>query len=108
MVYIKIAEFVSFSGLGMMTLGMFLTNLMFRRMSWELDPSKLTMRGALYSFWITSEQSRLVLREHALRHPGSKTLKVYKVASASAISGCVVCLLSLTICVLYLYTLRGF
>jgi hypothetical protein len=105
MVFITIAEVVSFLGLGVMTIGMFVANLMFRRMNWEVEPPK-SMGGWLSHMWITTAKSNAVLRRHALMYPESKARIVYKTASVSAIAGCVVTLLRITISVLY--TLRGF
>jgi hypothetical protein len=105
MASITIAETMAFLGLAMMVIGIFVTNLMFHRMNWEVEPPK-SMRGWLSPVWITSAKSKSVLRRHALMYPESKARIVYKAASVSAIAGCVGSLLSITISVFY--TLRGF
>jgi hypothetical protein len=42
MVIFTIVEIVAWLGFGMMVTGMFVTNLMFHRMNWEVEPPKST------------------------------------------------------------------
>ena len=105
MVFITTAEIVAYLGIAMLAIGMFVTNQMFLRMSWEVEPPR-SKRESFSALWITSAKSKSVLRRHALMYPESKARTAYKAASVSAIAGCVGLLLSITISVLYM--IRGF
>jgi hypothetical protein len=103
MFFIALAEIVLYAGVGMVTIGMFVTNLMFHRMSLEVEPPK-SIRETFSILWVTSARSKSILHKHSLIHPKSKARILYKIAGIGAITGLIGVVASiLTTCVLIMH-----
>ena len=103
MFFIAAADILFCLCLGMVAIGMFVSNLMFQRMSWEVNPPK-SIRESFSILWITSAKSKSVLHRHTLMHPESKIRLIYRTAGVAAITGLVGVILSIfTTCFLILH-----
>jgi hypothetical protein len=92
-------EGISFSGLALMVISMFVVQTTFRQMSFELKQPKSMREMIAEMWWVSSAKSKRIIQSYELSNPNSKVRRINRLAEIGVFAGLFCFLGSLVTCI---------